>query len=148
MEATKLGRTSRRTWLLSIGAAIGVAGVVRAVELYLRPASDVHSRTVGMGRLDAVVADGGRITVDIDGTNVLLSRTGTAVVALDLTCTHAACPLHVALNISRIQCACHGGAFDLEGNVVQAPPSRPLRRFVTRVEDGKLFVRMPARGSV
>ena len=48
--------------------------------------------------------------------------------AWDGLCTHAGCPLQPAGDHGRdgFRCACHGGAFDVEGRVVRAPPTRDL----------------------
>lgn len=125
---------------------MGATSLMRAVEQYLRPTGPTHEHTLDLGPLDMVVADGARMQIDLNGHRILLTRTGFNVIALDLTCTHSACPLHVSLDAGRILCRCHGGAFDLNGNPVQAPPTRALRRIVTQVTDGVLFIRMPARG--
>lgn len=62
--------------------------------------------------------------------------------ALSAICTHMNI-CHLDWNEERRQlvCPCHGGAFDVYGNVVQGPPSIPLATFpVERVGD-ELFVR-------
>jgi len=38
---------------------------------------------------------------------------------------------------------CHDGHFDKMGNVVSGPPPRPLDEYVTRIENGNLFVTLP-----
>lgn len=147
MESTKLGRTNRRTWLVAIGAALGALPILHYLRVYLTPDEQEHGHTVALGPLDSVLQDGQHKQIMIDGAAVLLSRVGPDITALDLTCTHAACPLKVDLNIQRILCACHGGAFDLNGTALKAPPTQPLRRFETRITNGDLFLRIPARGS-
>ena len=37
-------------------------------------------------------------------------------------------------------CPCHGGEFDLEGNVLAGPPPAPLTRLPTKIEEGKLYI--------
>lgn len=147
MEFTKLGRTNRRTWFVAIGAALGALPVLYALRSYLAPDGHHHAHTVALGPIDQVLSDGQHKQIMVDGAAVLLSRTGASVTALDLTCTHASCPLKVDLNIKRILCACHGGAFDLNGAAIKAPPTQPLRRFEARITNGELFLRIPARGS-
>ena len=147
MEHTKLGRTSRRTWLVAIGMAVGAASVLRALHQYLQPTAPSHAHTIDLGPLDSIVLDGQQRQLNAEGMNVLISRKGLSIVALDLTCTHAGCPLHVNENAKRILCSCHGGAFDLDGRPVKAPPTKPLRALQTQVIDGSLFMRIPARGS-
>ncbi len=45
-------------------------------------------------------------------------------------CTHLSCIVQYAPEQQRIQCACHGGWFDLAGRNVAGPPPRPLPAFV------------------
>lgn len=147
MESTKLGRTSRRTWFIAIGSAIGALPLLYALQKYMSPTSEYQAYTEVLGALDDVIADGARKELHVAGLNILLARKGLNVVAIDLTCTHAACPLHVEESAGRIRCSCHGGAFDLDGNVVNAPPTTPLRKLEVRVHDGVVYMRVPARGS-
>ncbi|HVH47673.1 MAG TPA: FAD-dependent oxidoreductase, partial [Labilithrix sp.] len=48
--------------------------------------------------------------------------------AWDGLCTHAGCPLQPAgeHGLDGFRCDCHGGAFDVEGRVLRAPPTRNL----------------------
>ena len=48
--------------------------------------------------------------------------------AFDGACTHMGCPLAVQTNdgTSVFHCSCHGGEFDANGDVLRAPPQRPL----------------------
>lgn len=62
--------------------------------------------------------------------------------AVSAICTHmSVCHLEWHEDRKLLVCPCHGGAFDVHGNVVQGPPSIPLP--TQRVEElgGDLFVR-------
>lgn len=52
--------------------------------------------------------------------------------ALYMQCTHQNQDL--SANKSGLFCAAHGSAFDLDGNVTQAPADKPLRRFRTEAD--------------
>jgi succinate dehydrogenase / fumarate reductase iron-sulfur subunit len=56
------------------------------------------------------------------------------------TCTHLGCTVHWDEGKNLFLCACHGGMFDIYGDVKAGPPPRPLDRHRFRVEDGYLFV--------
>jgi cytochrome b6-f complex iron-sulfur subunit len=56
------------------------------------------------------------------------------------TCTHFDCTVGYREQENHIACACHGGLYDLEGNVLAGPPPRPLRALYHRVQDGKLIL--------
>ena len=147
MNSTKLQRMDRRSWLRSIAAVIGLAGSAFGVNAFLSPDSHSRARTFRLGPLDEVLVDGARTTVQLEGKSVLLMRRGEQVTAFDLTCTHAGCPLAYNANGGRITCACHGGAFDLDGKPVAGPPTVPLARLECAIDNGDLLVHISGRQS-
>ena len=64
----------------------------------------------------------------VDRRVVYLSRDGNGVVALDSTCTHLGCRTRFDAEAMHFVCPCHGGAYDVDGQVVAGPPPAPLRR--------------------
>jgi len=56
------------------------------------------------------------------------------------TCTHFDCTVGYHEDENRIYCACHGGSYDLEGNVTAGPPPKPLRRFFHKFVGGTLII--------
>jgi succinate dehydrogenase / fumarate reductase iron-sulfur subunit len=64
------------------------------------------------------------------------------LVVYDSRCTHLGCTVHWDATKQMFLCACHGGAFDLKGNVKTGPPPRPLDKHNIKVEKGKLYVEM------
>lgn len=142
MGNTKLARMDRRSWLRSIAAFAGLTSVAVLLQQYLTPQTSRAAQTVDLGPVDIVLADGSRRVVSVDGRSVLLHRSANAVTALDLTCTHAGCPLAFDATAQRIRCACHGGAFALTGEPVAGPPRVPLGRLECRIEAGRLYLRM------
>lgn len=79
----------------------------------------------------------------VDRTVVYLVRTGDQDVrALHSTCTHLGCRTSYDRRVKRIVCPCHGGVFDVQGNVVAGPPPEPLPTLTTRIEDGNVMVQV------
>ena len=72
----------------------------------------------------------------------LIRLAGDRWFALSAICTHMQiCQLEWDEDRGQLVCPCHGGAFDVYGNVVQGPPSIPLRSYdVERLED-EVYVR-------
>ncbi len=62
------------------------------------------------------------------------------IIVFDTGCTHLGCTVHWDETKGGVLCACHGGAFDLMGNVTAGPPSRPLGRYNFKIENGYLFI--------
>ena len=62
------------------------------------------------------------------------------VVAYGPQCTHLGCAYHWDDGKSNFLCPCHSSIFSLDGKVVAGPAPRPLDRYETRVENGKLLL--------
>jgi Rieske Fe-S protein len=58
-------------------------------------------------------------------------------------CTHLGCRVTWQADQGHYISPCHDGHFDVMGNVVSGPPPRPLDEFITRLEEGNLFVVLP-----
>jgi Rieske Fe-S protein len=79
----------------------------------------------------------------VDRTVVYLVRTGEDNVrALTSTCTHLGCRTSYDRKTKRILCPCHGGVFDVNGDVLDGPPPIPLPTLETRVQDGQVMVQV------
>lgn len=73
---------------------------------------------------------------------VFVVKNGSDVLALSSTCTHLGCRVSWHAATQELRCPCHGGVFDREGRVKAGPPPAPLAALPTRVEDGRLLVRV------
>jgi cytochrome b6-f complex iron-sulfur subunit len=61
---------------------------------------------------------------------LIIRQTATAYTALSTKCTHEDCQVNNPSG-STIYCSCHGSRFDLHGNVLNGPASRPLSSYAT-----------------
>lgn len=60
-------------------------------------------------------------------------------------CTHLSCRVKWDDDNKIYKCPCHAGIFDIEGNVVDGPPPRPLKLYSEsesslKIEEGTLFI--------
>lgn len=79
----------------------------------------------------------------VDRTVIYLVRVGEQEVrALQSTCTHLGCRTSYDRESRRILCPCHGGVYDVQGNVLEGPPPSPLPTLTTRIEDGNVLVQV------
>jgi Rieske Fe-S protein len=78
----------------------------------------------------------------VDRKVVYLVKSGSEVRALDSTCTHLGCRTRFNPDSKQIECPCHGGVYDVSGNVISGPPPAPLRPMTTRIEGGKVMVQV------
>ena len=66
--------------------------------------------------------------------------TGYPYVAISTRCAHLGCPVRYVQAAERFICPCHGGVYQFDGKVAGGPPVRPLDRFETKVENGRVLV--------
>jgi len=62
------------------------------------------------------------------------------VVAFGPQCTHLGCAYHWDEAKSEFLCPCHNSVFSADGAVVSGPAPRPLDRYETKIENGKLMM--------
>lgn len=69
-------------------------------------------------------------------------------VALSSRCMHLGCPVRWVEAAERFICPCHGGVYNIRGQVSGGPPVRPLDRFYTRLDSSTGLVEIGPRYSV
>jgi Rieske Fe-S protein len=126
--------------LTAMGAALPVVG-------FLLPPHGVLSdrNLIPAGSVSDLPEQGAR-SVEVLGHPVLLVRLeGERFFAVSAVCTHMnICRLEWNKERRQLVCPCHGGAFDVYGNVVQGPPSIPLRTYEVDVVDQDVLIRREA----
>jgi menaquinol-cytochrome c reductase iron-sulfur subunit len=61
-------------------------------------------------------------------------------VAISNRCAHLGCPVRYVQASEKFICPCHGGVYGKDGSVDGGPPVRPLDRFYTKAEGGRVFI--------
>jgi cytochrome b6-f complex iron-sulfur subunit len=61
---------------------------------------------------------------------------------IDSTCTHLGCRTRFNPESRLIECPCHGGVYDPQGQVVSGPPPKPLAEIPARVDGGAVLVQV------
>jgi len=74
----------------------------------------------------------------------VLTEDGRNYHALSNICTHLGCRVRWIAEREQFLSPCHNGVFDKHGYVVSGPPPRPLDEFETKIEDGNLYIQLPA----
>jgi Rieske Fe-S protein len=126
-----------------LGGAVLAPAFSRRSETWLRAASfdalpddEPLPVTLRVARQDG-------FTQIVDRAVVYLVKTGeNQVRAMHSTCTHLGCRTSYDRDTKRIVCPCHGGVYDVQGNVVAGPPPAPLPPLPTRIDDGKVMVQL------
>lgn len=136
-----------------LGAAMtAVIAAPAALYLFLKPKSSGGEDLVEIADLAELTEGVPREVVyyrtRIDGwkrsrekATTWVVKTGqSSAVAFNPQCPHLGCIYHWEDEGEAFLCPCHASSFARDGKVVAGPAPRPLDRYVTRVEGGKLLV--------
>jgi cytochrome b6-f complex iron-sulfur subunit len=88
----------------------------------------------------ADLREGERRIVVVGENPVEVQRTGDAVTARLLRCTHMGCVVRWRPEAEVYVCPCHDGRFDAEGRVLSGPPPRPLLAVLAAIRNGRVVV--------
>jgi len=67
-------------------------------------------------------------------------RNGDRVTAFGPSCPHLGCGYKWDEDRTEFVCPCHDSFFTKDGGIISGPSPRPLDRYETRVENGRLFL--------
>jgi len=106
------------------------------------PAADLSQLTIG--KPEEVVfhrtrVDGWRV-LNEKSTAWVVRQDEQNVVAFTPQCTHLACAYHWEEKEREFFCPCHNSVFAIDGKVVSGPAPRPLDRYVTKIDQGKVLI--------
>jgi len=142
------------TYGFSAATALVLGGVLASATIgpSMRPAAKQWIRLGGLekfapGNVKTInvqyeVLDGFYKSRVIKPVMVYRGADSNTMVVYNSRCTHLGCTVHWDDTKQLFVCACHGGAFDLNGKVKAGPPPRPLDKHTFKVEEGYLFVEM------
>jgi cytochrome b6-f complex iron-sulfur subunit len=82
----------------------------------------------------------GTVTAFADGRFYLARLADGGFLALHRKCTHLGCSVPWDEDEQRFACPCHASAFDIRGDVVNAPAPRALDLFPVMIRDGVVLV--------
>jgi cytochrome b6-f complex iron-sulfur subunit len=71
---------------------------------------------------------------------VIIANTGSGMVAVAQSCTHQGCSIAYNNGGQNFVCPCHGGTYDLSGNVTGGPPPAPVKKYTTTLTGTMLHV--------
>jgi menaquinol-cytochrome c reductase iron-sulfur subunit len=83
--------------------------------------------------------DGWKVTKE-KATAWVVRKPNNDVVAFSPICTHLGCAYHWDDPSHTFVCPCHTSVFSIDGKVLSGPAPRPLDRFMTKIDAGKLEI--------
>ena len=137
-------------WLILGGVAL--AEFVAVAFAFLRPRK---SKARGEGT-DSIITAGAverfnpnSVTAFVRGKFYLARLEDGGFLALSRTCTHLGCSIPWIEKEMKFACPCHGSAFDITGNVIEAPAPRALDIYPITIENKiiKVDTRKPIKRS-
>jgi len=144
-KSATAGMVSRRGLLHWLWGVLGLAALAETGWLalsFLRP-----RKTPGDATQAAVFAAGmvnafepGTVTAFQRGAFYLVRLEDGGFLALSCTCTHLGCTVPWIEAEKRFRCPCHASAFDIRGEVLQAPAGRALDMYPITIENNRVMV--------
>jgi menaquinol-cytochrome c reductase iron-sulfur subunit len=101
--------------------------------------SDIQGGTPCQIRFERAVVDGWKIRNEESSAWVVIDERR-QVTAFSPVCTHLGCAYRWQAEKKMFACPCHGSAFNVRGDVITGPASRPLDRYSTKLEDNRLWL--------
>ena len=132
---------TRRSFLTKLWIFLGFVALAEFILVavdFLRPGK---SKAI-QDSTDAVIIGGpinkfspNSVTAFVRGRFYLVRLEDGGFLALSRTCTHLGCTLPWVEKESKFVCPCHASAFDITGNVINAPAPRALDIYAVNIEN-------------
>jgi cytochrome b6-f complex iron-sulfur subunit len=139
-------KSGRRSFLARMWIVLGIAAVAEVVWLvvsFLKPVKTVSKK----GDYGSMIAAGPVSSIANDsviafprGRFYLCRLADGGLMAVSRQCTHLGCTVPWDSEQKRFICPCHSSAYDIRGNVVRSPASRPLDIFKIKIENNHIYV--------
>jgi cytochrome b6-f complex iron-sulfur subunit len=126
------GNSSRRNFLNTLWVILGVLGFAEVVALVLgffRPRRPGEKADGSLGIIEAGSVDKfsvNSVTAFVRGRFYLSRLEDGGFLALSRKCTHLGCTVPWSSKEMKFMCPCHASVYNIRGEVVRAPASRPL----------------------
>ena len=128
----KIAEPARRSFLNIFWMVLGGIALVELFAVgfaFLRPRKQNNrdesaDSIVVAGAVDSFAPNS--VTAFVRGKFYLARLDDGGFLALSRTCTHLGCSVPWVEKEMKFACPCHGSAFDITGNVIDAPAPRPL----------------------
>jgi menaquinol-cytochrome c reductase iron-sulfur subunit len=157
--AVDVSHTRRAFYIGFINGAMGLIGLALAVPaaiyLLFPPKLRKGQQWVETADLSTIPADtpteisfqrtrvDGWKVINEKATAWVVKQPNNEVVAFLPQCTHLGCAYHWDDPSRTFICPCHTSRFSMDGQVLGGPAPRPLDRFMTKIQGGRLDIGPP-----
>ena len=139
-------KPTRRSFLNIIWIGLGLVALAEFIAVafaFLRP----HKSKAWGENPDSIITAGAdesftpnSVTAFVRGKFYLARLEDGGFLALSRTCTHLGCAVPWVEKEMKFACPCHGSAFDITGNVIEAPAPRALDIYPITIENNMINV--------
>jgi cytochrome b6-f complex iron-sulfur subunit len=145
IEVPSGNELTRRNFLDTFAVALSAAAIASGTvlgALYATPPHERHAETdeLDVGSVTEIEAQGSR-TFRFGREPCVVIAAGGKFHALSTVCSHLGCIVQWVPRSQHLACPCHRASFDLEGNVREGPPPRPLTAYTVTVHNDRVIVR-------
>lgn len=135
MERRQLLKSS----LAFLGTATLISFVYPASKFLIPPKSNAQDAQVIIDK-DQIPPGTAKEVLYNDIPLVIINRRGSGFIALSRVCTHLGCLVGYDSFNNKLVCPCHAGEFDLEGNVLAGPATKPLPRYPLKISSKQITI--------
>ncbi len=132
-------------WLVRGFGSLWALGAAWVAAAFIQPPKDgrgLGETALDAGPIDSLLVGHGRL-VRHGRQPVWVVCTGEdTYVGMSAVCTHLHCVLDWDAEKRVMDCPCHAGSFDLNGNVLSGPAPTPLERYAVETRMGRLVVNL------
>ena len=138
--------SSRRSLLTKLWVLLGIVALAELIGIvfaFLKPNPKKSSAADRAAIIVAGPADNfqpGTVTAFVRGKFYLARLEDGGFLALSRSCTHLGCTVPWSEEEKKFICPCHASAFDISGNVINAPAPRALDLFPVVIENNRVIV--------
>ena len=136
-ETNRIGTTTRRSFVVGTTAAAAAAVLAACTDQGGGPRRDTAAPGDVVGKVTDIPVGGGKV---YGGASLVVTQpTEGEYVGLSAICTHQSCTVR-GVAAGEIECGCHGSRFDLTGQVVKGPATKPLPAMAIKIVDGEITI--------
>jgi cytochrome b6-f complex iron-sulfur subunit len=126
----------RRNFLKVLTSVLGLgalAGLAYPLLRFLSPLA-IHLKTKVMVIPKSEIPAGATKNLLVGETPaIIIHREEAGFIVLSRVCTHLGCLVNFNKARQLLICPCHGGTYNLDGNVIAGPPPLPLAKFPFKI---------------
>ena len=139
----KVERRTALSWLIGGFLSLWGLGMAALGISFLKAPSEERRPTEGTvrcGKFSSLAVGEARFIRHGSEPVFVVRVSETQVVARPAVCTHLRCILEWNASTQTFLCPCHEGAFDVNGNVLSGPSTRPLISYRVEVRADEILV--------